>query len=215
MIDFEKYLIAEEGLGKFIIRKLEEKGEKQSEYLKKRKELLEEYNKIYCPSKLTSQDVMKEKNKQLKELSELINILTGLSRKFKNITFDFTDDGIKDYYNTIKRINPSNYTENDIKWLKGDDGIFVVALYFDGQSKAEYTKQMDTIFSKIGERSAGNIKDVYTTHEDEDGCEIKMFIECTEEFKKAMQSGEKRSDAPSFEKWLKSKGLKKYIKTNL
>ena len=225
MIDFEKYLIAEEGLGKFIIRKLEEKGERQAEYLKKRKELLEEYNKIYCPSKLTSQDIMKEKNRQLKEYRKVLKFIKSLKSKYSKLFFN--TDELETTIDDIYDINPNNFNKDDIKLLSDEDSqrCFIVGynnrkVFLNEIDKYErFLKELNTKLNSLNSEFIDGFSYHYENNPDDyydDECEFWMGTNGgSEEFKKATQNGEKRSDAPSFEIWLKSKGLKKYIKPYL
>ena len=177
-----------------------------------RNELLEEYNDLYYQNQISPQDILKEKNKQLKELSKLINILSKLNKKFKNIEIDEMDDGIKDYYNDIKKINPNNFTKSDINLLKGKRaGIYVGFLCWSKNNQIN-KQQLNEIYVYINKQLSGNIiTEIYPGH-GEDFEEIKMAIECSEEFEKLIKNRERRTGAPTFKEWLKSKGLKKYIK---
>lgn len=151
MIDFEKYMIAEESY----------------------------------TDKISPSIIQKEKNNQLKELSDLIRTLNSLSSQFKNIKFIF-DNGIKDYYYDIKRIKSNDFTKEDISMLRGKKGIHVVRLIFNIQNKNEYLKQMDSIFMKI--HAAEFIHDIYTARQTDHSIDIKMSTRCSAEFKKAIKN---------------------------
>ena len=154
MIDFEKYMKAEESY----------------------------------TDKISPSIIQKEKNNQLKELSDLIRTLNSLSSQFKNIKFIF-DNGIKDYYYDIKRIKSNDFTKEDIGMLRGKKGIHVVRLIFNTKNKDEYLKQMDMIFMKI--HAADFIRDIYSAHQTSYSVDIKMSRSCSDEFKKAIKNYKK------------------------
>lgn len=138
-----------------------------------------------CTDKISLSIIQKEKNDQLKELTELIRTLNNLNSQFKNIKFIF-DNGIKDYYYDIKHIKPNDFTKEDINMLCGKKGIHVVRLIFNTKNKDEYLKQMDSIFMKI--HAADFIRDIYTAHQTAHSVDIKMSIRCSDEFKKAIRN---------------------------